>query len=262
MLQTRLSRRTMLAALAASAATACAHRPSAALTLDEVIRRHTIARGGAEALDSVRSCLIDVEIAEGGQSLQGRYAADASGVVRVDVYAAGALVYSEGVDAEGVWLWPRSEPSPRPSVATGPANALLNGAEGHLFGFHRYRERGHRLRLMPSERIDGVDHAVVEVVFTTGHTSYFYLAADSWLVVRRRDQRAYHPDASQVQQRIETRFSDFRAVDGVLYASRDVDVDLATGNLLATHRATRRVLNPAFPAGMFARSWQPPQRFG
>ena len=64
--------------------------------------------------------------------------------------------------------------APRPSVATGAANALLHGAENHLFGLHRFAERGHRLRLMPAEPIDGIDHPVIEVVYTTGHTSYFY----------------------------------------------------------------------------------------
>ena len=257
----QLTRRAVLGAIAAAAAAACAPRPSAAFTLDEVIRRHVEARGGAAALDRVQACLIDVEIAEGGQTLLGRYAADASGLVRIDIHVADALVYSEGVDREGVWLWSRRDPAPSPSAATGAANALLNGAEGHLFGLHRYRERGHRVRLMPAVRIEGVDHEVVEIAFTTGHVSYLYIDHAAWLIARRRDERAYHPDASEERQRIETIFSDYRDVDGALYAFRNVDRDLDTGSQLSTNQVRRRVTNPDFPEGMFARTYQPPARW-
>lgn len=251
------TRRSLISGLAACALAACASTPTAAPTLEQVIRNQTEARGGAAALDRVRAVLIEVEIVEGGQTLRGHYAADSSGLVRIDIYSEGNLVYSEGVDREGVWLWPRSDPAPRASAATGAANALTNGAETHLFGFHRFAERGHRVRLMPVERIDGVDHMVVEVMFTTGQTAYFYVDPASWLTVRRRDQRAYHPDVSQVQQRIETRFSDFQTVEGVVAPHRNVDVDLATGNVLASNRVISRTINPALPDGLFDRTYTP-----
>ncbi len=233
-------------------------RAQPAPTLNGVVERHVAARGGAVALDRVRSCRIELDISERGQTIQGRYAADISGQVRIDIYAGGNLVYREGVDREGVWLWPASEAAPRASVASGAANALLHGAENHLFGLHRFAERGHRLRLMRSERIDSIDHPVIEITYATGHVSYFYLDPSTWLFARRRDERAYHPDADTTRQRVETRFSDYQAVDGVLAAHRNVDVDLATGNPLATNQVTRRMLNPALPDGLFARTYRHP----
>jgi hypothetical protein len=229
----------------------------AAPQLDDIVARHVAARGGATALDRVRSCLIELDINERGQTIQGRYAASVDRLVRIDIYAGGNLVYREGVDREGVWLWPGGETAPRPSVATGAANALLHGAENHLFGLHRFAERGHRLRLMPAERIDGRDHHVIEIVYSTGHTSYFYVDPQSWQIVRRRDQRAYHPDADTTQQRVETRYSDFQTISGVVAAHRNVDVDLANGTVMATNQITRRVLNPELPAGLFDRAYIP-----
>ena len=229
--------------------------------LDEIVARHVRARGGAAALDRVRNCLMELDIDERGQVVQGGYAADAAGLVRIDIYAGGHLVYREGVDREGVWMWPQDSAAPRPSTATGAANALLHGAENHLFGLHRFAERGHRLRLMPTERIDGVDYPVIEVVYRTGHTSYFYVDPASWLIVRRRDRRAYHPDVNATEQRIETLFSDFQAVDGVVASHRDVDRVVDSAQLLSSHRVTRRVLNPRLPEGAFERSWQAPPTF-
>ncbi|MGE0178190.1 MAG: hypothetical protein AB7O91_00040 [Sphingomonas sp.] len=225
--------------------------------LDDLVARHVAARGGAAALDRVRSCRIEVEINERGQTLQGRYAADAAGLVRIDIYVGGNLVYREGVDREGVWQWPGDAPAPTPSVATGAANALLHGAENHLFGLHRFTERGHRLRRMPDQTLDGVVYPVIEVIYTTGHTSYFYVDPATYLFARRRDQRAYHPDVDSTVRRVETRFSDHQRVEGIVYSNRSDDIDLATGAALASNRALRRELNPALPDGLFARTYTP-----
>ncbi len=237
-------------------------RGQQALTLEEIIRRHVAARGGAAALDRVRSCLIEVDITERGQTIHGRYAALVGAtpdrdLVRIDIYAGGNLVYREGVDSRGVWLWPGNAGAPRESVATGAANALIHGAEFNLVGLHSFAERGHRLRMMPGERIDGVDYPVVEVAHTTGHITYFFIDPVSWMIARRRDRRAYHPDASMTQQRVETRYSDFQTVDGVAAPHANIDVDLASGATLATNQVTRRILNPTLPDGVFERTYVP-----
>jgi hypothetical protein len=260
-----IHRREALATLAAGMLTGLA-RAQEPLTLEEIIRRHVAARGGAAALDRIRSCRIAVDILERGQALRGLYAANASDprgtVVRIDVYAGGNHVGSEGMDRQGVWNRGPGNAAPTPSVATGAANALLHGAENHLFGLHRFTTRGHRLRLMPAERIDGAEYPVVEVVYTTGHASYFYVDPASWMLARRRDERAYHPDVDQTRQRIETRYSDFQAVDGVIAAHRQIDIDLANGVEISTNRVGERLLNPSFPKGYFDRSWRPPATLG
>ena len=175
------------------------------------------------------ACLIELDINERGQTIHGRYAAHEDGLVRIDIFVGGNLVYREGVDRAGVWQWPGDAAEPSPSNADGAANALLHGAENHLFGLHRFRERGHQLRLMPSERIEGVEYPVIEITYRTGHKSYFYVDPATGLFARRRDERAYHPDADTSRQRIETRYLDYQAVDGVVAAHRNVDIDLDTG---------------------------------
>lgn len=250
-----LGRRTVLALIGAAAAAV----PLAAanpLTLAEVVRRNTRARGGAAALDRMHSIGVDVEIVEGGQTLNGHYAASTAGLVRIDVYDAGTHVGSEGVDANGVWILGKD--GPRPSVATGAGNALTHGAENHLFGWHRFPARGHKLALMPSETIDGVTYPVVEIHYSTGHVSYFYIDPISSQAVRRRDERAYHPDVDQAKQRVETRMSDFVAVDGIVAAHRNEDYDLGTGKLLSTNRVLARRVNPPLAANYFDRNRSAP----
>jgi len=147
-----LTRRAMLgAALAAAAAPLFAAKH---LTLAEVVRRNTRARGGAAALDRVRSLLMESEFHEGGMTLDGRYAANTAGLVRVDIYVSGKFAGAEGIDSKGVWTWGKN--GPEPSVATGAANALTHGAEDKLFGWNRFPQRGHKLSLLAPATIDGV----------------------------------------------------------------------------------------------------------
>ncbi len=255
-----LTRRAAIALLGAGAASACVAGQfgPAPVTLDEIIRRNTLARGGAAALDRVHALQIDVELLEGGQTITGPYAANIDGMVRVDIYVAGKNVYSEGVDRQGVWRWTGGPGPAEPSKAEGAANALTNGAEQHLFGWHRFAERGHQMELMPAEMIDGVTYHVVKVNFTTGHTSYFYVDPVSWQIVRRRDERAYHPDNDQTKQRVESRFFDFVGVGGIVVSQRSEDIDVVTGKTLATSRVLSRQINPSLPADYFDRNRRAP----
>ena len=242
--------------LALAGATACAPQEA---SLADVIADHTRARGGAEALDGIKSAAIDVEITENGQTFAIKYyaIADPQPLARVDVIIDGARVYSEGVDTEGVWLWPGDEPQARASVAEGSANALVHGVESNLVGLHRFAERGHALALAPREAIDGVEYYVVETTYSTGHKTYFYIDPTSWMITRKRDERAYHPDVDQTKQRVESRYSDFQESDGVVHSNRNEDIDLNTGQVLSTNRVLKRTMNPALPEGLFDRGYSP-----
>jgi hypothetical protein len=238
---------------------ACGHAPSQEPGLSEIVRRHVKARGGAAALDAMRQIRINVDITERGQPIHARYAADAGGLVRVDIYADGELAFREGVDAKGAWLWPGGEPQPREGSAAGK-NALLNGAEMHLFGLHRYEERGHALSLMPRQTIDGVAYYVIRSAFRTGQTSYFYVDPETWLIVRRRDERAYHPDVDPTEQKIETQFSDIRSVEGVLISYETVDRDLVTNEVMSSQSVEAIAINSGLTAAQFDRHHATPAR--
>jgi hypothetical protein len=91
-----LRRRDFLGAAVAINAMPCLSTAARAaaldLTLEEVIARHTIARGGARALDAVRAMAAEMDIAEKGTTVTGHYAATSSGLMRIDVYARGARI--------------------------------------------------------------------------------------------------------------------------------------------------------------------------
>jgi hypothetical protein len=242
--------------LAAAAAQGCAGREA---SLAQIIERHTEARGGAAAIDRVNSAAIDVDIRERGQTYLVKYhaVADPAPRARVDVVVDGRTVYSEGIEDDGVWLWDRSEPAAKASEAVDAADALFHGVEFNLVGLHRYERRGHRLKAMPREKIDGVSYYVLEVAYSTGPRSYFYIDPETWLIARRRDERAYHPDLDPTKTRVESRYSDYRQAAGVLFNDKSEDFNLDSGELLATNTVLKRVINPELPANLFDRSYNP-----
>lgn len=249
-----MDRRTLLTALGGLPLLACAQR---LLSLQDVIDRNVEARGGAAALDAVRTCWFDLQIDERGQVIPLRYYASVDRLARVDVMIDGQRAYSEGVDARGVWLWPAGAPAATPSVAEGSANALLHGVEMNLVGLHRFAERGSRLTLEQPETIDGVEYQVVECVYPTTHVTNFYFDPNTGHIARRRDRRAYHPDADQTQQNVETRFSDFQTVNGVVSADLNEDYDLDSGAKISSARVLTRRFNPDLPENLFDRSFVP-----
>ena len=124
---------------------------------------------------------------------------------------------------------------------------------GKLYGLHELAGRGHKLELAGREKIEGVDYYALKVTFSDGYLITFYVDPATWLITRRRDVRALHVDVDPTPTTIESRFSDFRKTDGVMFAFVGIDVDLATGKILETTRVRSIKLNQQFDPTIFGR---------
>lgn len=224
-----LHRRAMLrTALAVASATTLA-RANSPLSLREVIERHTRARGGTTALDSVYSMRTALLISEQGSTLMARYGASiALGErMRIDVFASGARVWSEGLDSGGAWAWPAKDAAPHNSEAG--AAALAHGIVFNLYGLHRIPDLGGRLVLSPAETIANITYFVVAATLADGFATIFYIDPTSWMIVRRRDVRPIHPDLDPTAKPMENDFWDFRPVEGVQTSFQSSQIDLSRG---------------------------------
>lgn len=211
-----INRRAVLSAATVSLAS-CAGIAHSPLALDAIIANHTRARGGAGALDAIRNTRNVATIVEPSFTVRGRYIATEDGRMRIDVFQDGANVFSEGLDAEGAWQREGPEAPVTPVSEAGRA-ALLHGVEFNLFGLHAFPARGHRISLEGREILDGVSFYVLKIVLSDGFETYRYIDPESWLMTRKRDVRALHPDVDPATRLLETVESDFRPVHGVLSA--------------------------------------------
>ena len=228
---------------------ACDRAP---LTVDQVIEQNTKAMGGRAAIEAVKSIEVELHIVDPDFEVDGKYRAARPGRMRIDVMAHGKHVYTEAFDGDRGWQWKGKGAAIEEESAEATA-ALRHGVElpGKLVGLHELRQRGHRVDLAGRERIDGVDYYALRVTMNDGYTTTLYVDPRNWLITRRRDVRPLHVDINPTPTPIESRFSDFRKVNGVLFAFASTDTDLATGKVLETTTIRSIKVNPQFDATIF-----------
>ena len=222
------------------------------LTADQIIERNTQAMGGRAAIEAVNSIEVDLHIVDPGFEVDARYRAARPGRMRIDVMTDGKHVYTEAFDGRRAWQW-KGEGSAIQEESPKATAALRHGVElpGKLFGLHELRQRGHRIDLAGRKRIDGVDYYTLRMTFDDGYTTMLYIDPKTWLITRRRDVRPLHVDVDPTPTTIESCFSDFRKVNGVLFAFAGKDIDLATGKVLETTTAQSLKVNPQFNPAIF-----------
>lgn len=221
------------------------------LTLDQLIDHNVKAVGGRTAIEAVRSIRFDLHIADVDFEVDAIYYAQRPGRMRIDITARGKHVYTEAFNGKRGWQWKgKGEPVDESETATA---ALRHGVElpGKLFSLHEVRDRGNKLELVGRETVDHINYYVLRLTFSDAVSTALYLDPKSWLITRRREVRALHPDIDPTTTTIETTMSDFRTVGGLFFAFASTDTDLKTGKVL--ERATSRniTLNPPVEASLF-----------
>jgi hypothetical protein len=225
----------------------CTDGPEAT-DLESLVARHVEARGGAEAMEKVATFESDMRIEEPTFAVDGRYVATRDGRMRIDVSMDGSRVFTEALDHERSWSW-----SPDAGVREGSPQgsaALRHGIEFpfKLFGLHEMAARGHRLELRGRETVDGIDYHVLRLTLDDGFQVTYYVHPDSWLIERERTRRALHVDVDPTPEWIETVYSDYRPAGGILYPYRQVERQVATGNVLSTTTVREIRINPPLAA--------------
>jgi hypothetical protein len=96
-----------------------------------------------------------------------------------------------------------------------------------------------------------VDYYVLKLTLSDGFVTYRYVNPKTWIIDRGRDFRAFHPARDPHATWVETRWSDYRPVEGLNYAIASVNTDLATGKQLASQKVTSLKINPKFDPALF-----------
>jgi hypothetical protein len=217
-----------------------------------MIAKHVAARGGAAAIESVGTFECDIHVVEPTFEVDGAYVATRDGRMRVDMSLGGKRVFTEALDHKRAWSWSPDE-GVREGSAVGAA-ALRHGIEFpfKLFGLHEVQARGHRLEAEGREVVEGIDYHVLKLTLDDGFEVRYYLNPETWLIDRERTRKAMHIDIDPTPQWMETTYSDYRPVGGVLFSHRHVERELATGTLLSTATIREIRINPPLAPGRFS----------
>ena len=225
---------------------ACVHAPEP-VGLTFIVAKNAAATGSAR----IESMEIDLAMQDGDKTYDAVYRVTRDGRMRIDIYSKGARVYTEAYDGHAGWDLGRDGEASTPDPH---GDTLWHGTQypGNIFGLDDMQKNGHRLEYMGRETLEGVDYYVVKLTLSDGFETYRYVNPQSWLIERGRDYRAFHPALDPKQTWVETRWSDFRPVEGVTRSFLSVNADLVSGKQLASQRVTAYKINPKFDPAIFA----------
>jgi hypothetical protein len=135
----------------------------------------------------------------------------------------------------------------------GPASAAARHGLYVLGNLVDFKQQGSSVNLVGKAIIDGRDAYQLRVRMLDGFEQDEFIDAKTWLVVADRKVAKVHAFGADVPS--ETRWSDYRAVNGVLFAHLNVEVEIASGKELNRFRTDRIDVNQTLDASMFS----PPQ---
>lgn len=213
--------------------------PATAGDLEQILACNDQAVGGDRMRD-LRALEYQLTIQEPGFAVKGIYKAERSGEMRIDVFDGDRRVFSEWLTDGAAWQLTADAKEPARATAEGTA-ALRHGLErpGRFWTLADMSARGHVVELVERERIGGVDEFVLKLTLDDGFETWLWVNAESCLVERSRNYRAFHPDSDPEKIWTETVYDQFERVDGLMIARRTRTIDLASGETLGTTEVTR-----------------------
>ena len=222
-----------LCALGLLAATGGAQNAESKMSVDNILQMNLQAVRGNSEIGSIQSTDKTLSISEADYLLVARYRAADDGAMRIDVFADGQRVFSEGKDELGTWEWPGGKDAPE-NVTHECGAALDHGVEFNLFPLAELIGRGHRIELVGREEIRGNHYFVLKITLKDGFETFRYVNEDTWLVEISRDYRSLHPSIDPTKNNMETRYDQFKRTDGILSAGRSRDFEQMSDQVIQT----------------------------
>jgi hypothetical protein len=231
-------------------ATAVHALPEPPADLGTIIANNQKAVDGQQGTSGVDSMEIGLAMQDHGQAFDADYKVTRDGRMRIDILKGGKRVYTEAYD--GRWGWDLGQDGSA-AVEDPHGAALWHGTQfpGAIFALKDMTQLGHKLEYTGRETLDGVDYYVLKLTLSDGFVTYRYVNPKTWLIDRGRDFRAFHPALDPHQTWVETRWSDYRPVEGLRYAFLSINTDLGSGKSLASQKVTSLKINPAFDPVIF-----------
>lgn len=214
-------------------------------SLPEVLAEHQKALG--KPLQSVQ---VDLKIEEANYKLNARYIASRDGSMRIDVYADGERVFSEGLNQDGAWQWPGGADDAI-SVSKAGEQALRRGVIANLYGLHERPQFGYELQYKGVEDHDDGQYWKILSVDPEGFLETFYINTRTGLIDRKAEQSALHPDIDATEVHSMTYFSDYRWVGKTRMSFAAEKHDVESGDVMQRTTLTDVAVNPELPSAAF-----------
>lgn len=220
--------------------------------ISTILARHTEARGGAAALEAVQAIEVTRRVQEGKRQLTTHYIATRDGRMRLDIYERGVPVFSEGDDGQSAWQR-RGRSEATEEMPAWAATAVKRAVRQNLYALHELPSTGTELVLAGREKTSGLMHWVIEATDPDGYQRRLFINPNDFLIARVQETSALNPDRTNHPSKLNTYFSDYREISGVMFSFRSETFGEDSVEPMQATEATEIVVNPEFDPAIFAR---------
>lgn len=199
----------------AAAAAALAWAPCAlAQSVDDLIARHLVARGGAEQLHAIQSVTMTGKMRPPGFDGDFQYAETIArpGNVRTDITLQG-LTIVQAWDGQAGWqIQPFSGRKDAERLSSDDTKSLQEEAdfEGALVD---YKAKGNTVAYIGDEDVDGAPAHAIRVKLKNGDEQTYYLDPDAMLTIRVVTKQTLRG----AEQQSVTDYGDYEKIEGVYF---------------------------------------------
>jgi tetratricopeptide (TPR) repeat protein len=239
-----------VAALALAGAAIPAGPPQSSPSADTIVAHYIDAIGGQTNLDAIQSVIIRGSYTEQGRSEPAQLARMRPFYKLVGDPLNRSKEFEEGYDGSA-WEYYGD-----PGIVlrtVGPAAAAARHGLYILGSLVDSKKQGSVVTLMGMAKIDGRNAYQLRVRMLDGFEQDEFVDAKTWLLIADRKIAKVHAFGREVAS--ETRWSDYRTVNGVRFAFLNIEVEIATGKELNRFQTDRIDVNAKLVAAMF----MPPQ---
>ncbi len=182
------------------------------MTVDQLVAKNVEAKGGAEALQALKSVHLTGKMLVNGGQMEFGYSQTRQrpGAVRTE-YTLQGLTMVQAFDGQDAWkispFQGRKDPE---KLSEDDKKSLIEEAEidGALVD---WKAKGSQVEYLGTEDVDGTQAYKLKVTRKNGDINYVYLEPEHFLEIRVLTQRTEH--GAQVET--ETDLSDYEKVNGV-----------------------------------------------
>ncbi len=191
-----------------------AQTPAPPPTVDELIAKNLEAKGGAAALEAIKTIRFEgrILINQGQVEFQYMVTKKRTGKIRTDAVLQG-MTLVQAFNGTGGWkIYPLQGRKDPEKMSGDEAKSLVEEAEigGPL---ENWRAQGKTITYLGTEDVEGTAAHKLKVLRKNGDVSYVYLDPDYFLEIRILDQRV--EQGAQVE--VETDLGDYEKVNGVYF---------------------------------------------
>lgn len=225
-------------------------RAQAVADADEIVAHHVAARGGLERLRAIRSIVSYFAYNEPGTANSNSRAVMA--LMRPYYKLVGdpdrpSREFAEGWDGAAWEFYGDPGVVLRTVGAASAATRHHASIDSPLVDYRRY---GTQITYAGPDQVGGRDAYRLRVTMADGFEEDELIDAATWMLVATRKVAKVHAFGAAVET--ETRFSDFRKVNSVVFAFRTEEVEIGTNRVLNEGVTSKIVLNRRLDPAVFS----------